>query len=296
MDGTYKATGLDPGDVPLRLGRCIEIAKSRSVVRTPPMYGQLRAHPMGWLRPIEDLRGLRFCDKLFSSDVAVTHAVHSTPQPSDSSESAILVATLLVAFPNARFGIGLRGDGEFLSMDGDYRSLGKHPIQLHHGSTERALVTQVFDYLRHNAYWVNDDFVHMLALLTDICQDRDRIVHRAVLSLSTSGNHLVDPGLFHAYQLVEALLELGDREPLNDAVARWNAVNRFQLDCDEINFIRDVRDVCLHFKAQRAGQRLNRTRVALGFEQDHSREREFRSHGVQRLLREIAQAYVLARI
>ena len=27
-------------------------------------------------------------------------------------------------------------------------------------------------------------------------------------------DHLVNPGAFHAYQLVEALLEVGDREPL----------------------------------------------------------------------------------
>ena len=61
-----------------------------------------------------------------------------------------------------------------------------------------------------------------------------------MLSLSTSGNHLVDPGVFHAYQLVEALLELSYGEPLHDALARWNAHNPLQLNPDEVNFIRTV--------------------------------------------------------
>ena len=82
--------------------------------------------------------------------------------------------------------------------------------------------------------------VHMLALLTDLCQDRDRTTHNQVLSLSTAGNHRVDASVFHAYQLVEALLEIRCREPLNDAVARWNATHALQLRPDEINFLRVV--------------------------------------------------------
>ena len=129
----------------------------------------------------------------------------------------------------------------------------------------------------------------MLALLSALCQDRDRTTPVQMLSLSTSGNHLVDAGLFHAYQLVETLLEIRDEEPLRDAVARWNASYPYQLDAGQIDFIRNARDISLHFKAPRAVKRLKDSQVALGFDQDGSRQDEFRRKGIQRLLREAAK-------
>jgi len=38
------------------------------------------------------------------------------------------------------------------------------------------------------------------------------------------------------------------------------------------------------------------SRIALGFDRDRPREREFRRYGMQRLLREAAQAYFCARL
>ena len=295
MNSRFKAIGVDPGDVALGLGNCLELRRSPDVVRTPLMYAKVRGSAMGWMSSIGAAQELVFRDELFSSEVVLAHDERESQQPGNSSEGAVLVAALLIAFPDARFAFGLQGGTESLSLLGDYRSLGTHPVRLHDGDEERALVTKVFDYLSANSYWVDDDLVHLLALLTDVCQDRDRVAHGSVLSLSTSGNHRVDPGVFHAYQLVEALLELRDREPLGGAVARWNARYPLQLDPDKVNFIRDVRDVCLHFKPQRAEGRLRDTRVALGFDQDHSEEREFRRHGVQKLLREAAQAFVVHR-
>ena len=131
----------------------------------------------------------------------LAHNWHESGNRGDSSEGAVLVAALLVAFPDAQFAFGLQGSAESLSGSGDYRSLGTHPVHLPDGGEDRALVTKVFDYLRANSYWVDDDLVHVLALLTDVCEDRDRIVRGSVLSQTTSGNHLVDPGVFHAYQL-----------------------------------------------------------------------------------------------
>ena len=63
-----------------------------------------------------------------------------------------------------------------------------------------------------------------------------------------------------------------------------------------LGFIRNLRDVSLHFKAPRAEKRLKSSQVALGFNQDRSQQNEFRRHGIQKLLREAAQAYVLARV
>ena len=132
--------------------------------------------------------------------------------------------------------------------------------------------------------------------LSAICQDLDRRTPAQVLSLSTSGNHQVDAGVFHAYQLVEALLEIGEREPLRDAVARWNGRYPLQLDADEIDYIRNLRDLSLHFKAARAKKRLKDNQIALGFDRDRSREHDFRQNGIQRLLREAAQDYLFARL
>ena len=154
----------------------------------------------------------------------------------------------------------------------------------------------MFDYLRNNSYWVDDDLVHMLALLCALCQDRGQAAPVQVLTLSTTGNHQVDPGLFHAYQLVEALLEMRDGDSLRSAVARWNDTYPLQLSADEVDFIRNLRDVSLHFRAERAGPRLRESQVALGFDRDRARQNHFRSYGIQRLLREAAQAYFLARL
>ena len=71
------------------------------------------------------------------------------------------------------------------------------------------------------------------------------------------------------------ILEMGDGEPLRDAVARWNGSYALQLNADEIDFIRTLRDISLHFKAGRAERRLRESRAALGFDQDRSRERKF---------------------
>ena len=171
-------------------------------------------------------------------------------------EGAVLVVALLIAFPNARFGLGLPGGDSALGSSDHYRSLGTTPpLDFSEASGDRPFLTQFFNYLRSHSYWVDDDLVHILALLTDLCHDRDRIRSAQVLSLSTSGNHQVDAGLFHAYQLIEALLEMGDREPLRDAVARWNGSYALQLNADEIDFIRNLRDISLHFKAERAESR-----------------------------------------
>ena len=189
------------------------------------------------------------------------------------------------------------------------------PIDLSEADGDRSVLTQLFNYLRSHSYYVDDDLVHILALLTDLCHDRDRIIRAQVLSQSTSGNHLVDAGLFHAYQLIEALLERGDHEPLRDAVARWNGSYALQLNADEIGFIKNLRDISLHFKAGRAESHLLESRAALGFDQDRSRERNFRNgsraalgfdqdrsrernfrNGMHRLLRETARAYFSARL
>ena len=217
-------------------------------------------------------------------------------QQDDAIERAVLVVALLIAFPNARFGLGLQGGDSTLGSGEHYRSRGTtSPLDLSEASGARPLLTQLFNYLRSHSYYVDDDLVHILALLTDLSHDRDRIESAQVLSLATSGNHQVDPGLFHAYQLIEALLEMGDGEPLRDAVARWNGSYALQLNADEIDFIRNLRDVSLHFKAGRAETRLRKSREALAFDQDRSREQKFRN-GMQRLLREAARAYFSARM
>ena len=296
MPGTYKVTGIDPGPTAFQLGNCLTIRKSRDVVNTPGMYANVRGLAMGWMNSAETNKNWTFFEELFASDVALDYVVSEPGQQGDGMEGAVLVVALLIAFPNARFGLGLPGGDSALGSSDHYRSLGTTlPLDLSEASGDRPFLTQLFNYLRSHSYWIDDDLVHILALLTDLCHDRDRIRSAQVLSLSTSGNHQVDAGLFHAYQLIEALLEMGDREPLCDAVARWNGSYDLQLDADEIDFIRNLRDISLHFKAERAESRLRESRAALGFDQDRSLEQKFRN-GVHRLLRETARAYFLARL
>ena len=295
MTGRYKVTGIDPGDTDVRLGNCLTMRRSHDVVNTPGMYAKIRGSAMGWMNSTGSIDNLVFFDQLFASDIVLDHVVPEPVQCGDAMESAVLVAALLIAFPDARFGIGLSG-GEDSLGGGHYRSLGKQAVALLDPSEARDFLTRLFEYLRNNSYWKDDDLVHMLALLSALCQDRGHAVPVQVLSLSTSGNHQVDARLFHAYQLVEALLEMRDRESVCDAVARWNDTYPFQLNADEINFIRNLRDVSLHFRAERAEPRLRKSRSTLGFDKDTARESEFRSYGIQRLLREAARAYVLARM
>ncbi len=295
MTGRYKVTGVDPGDTGVRLGDCLTMCRSRGVVNTPGMYAKIRGSAMGWMNSTGSIDNLMFFDQLFASDVVLDHVAPEPGQRGDAMESAVLVAALLIAFPDAGFGIGMSGGDESLG-GGHYRSLGKQAVALHDGSESRDFLIRLFQYLRNNSYWVDDDLVHMLALLSALCQDRGHTIPVQVLSLSTSGNHQVDAGLFHAYQLVEALLEMRDGESVRNAVARWNDTYPFQLNADEIDFIRNVRDVSLHFRAERAAPRLRESQIALGFDRDIARQSEFRSYGVQRLLRQAAQAYVLARL
>ena len=259
------------------------------------MYGKVRASAMGWMNSAGTSHNFIFFEELFTSEVVLDYVVSEPSQQGDWSEGALLVAGLLVAFPNARFGLGLPGGDSTLGSSDHYRSIGTTSIDLSEAGGNRPFLTQLFNYLRSHSYWVDDDLVHILALLTDLCHDRDRTISAQVLSLSTSGNHQVDAGLFHAYQLIEALLEMGDREPLRDAVARWNGSYALQLNADEIDFIRNLRDISLHFKAGRAESRLRESRAALGFDQDGSREHKFRA-GMNRLLRETARAYFSARL
>ena len=295
MTGRYKVTGIDLGETGVRLGNCLTMRRSRDVVNTPGMYEKIRGSAMGWMNSTGSIDNLVFFDELFGSDVVLNHVVPEPGQRGDAMESAVLVAALLTAFPDARFGIGLSG-GEDSLGGGLYRSLGKQAVALLDGSEARDFLIPLFEYLRNNSYWVDDDLVHMLALLSALCQDRGRTIPVQVLSLSTSGNHQVDAGLFHAYQLVEALLEMRDGESVRTAVARWNDTYPLQLNTDEIDFIRNVRDLSLHFRAERAGPRLRESQIALKFDRNTARQNEFRSYGIQRLLREAAQAYVLARL
>ena len=296
MPGTYKVTGIDPGPTAFQLGNCLTMRKSRDVVNTPGMYAKVRGLAMGWMNSVGTSDNLIFFEELFGSEVVLDDVVSKPSQQGDSSDGVPLVAGLLVAFPNARFGLGLPGGDSALGPSDHYRSLGAASIDLSEAGGDRSFLTQLFNYLRSHSYWVDDDLVHILALLTDLCHDRDRTRTAQMLSLSTSGNHQVDAGLFHAYQLIEALLEVRDREPLPPAVAWWNASYALQLNADQIDYIRNVRDISLHFKAERAEIRLRESRAALRFDQDTSREHTFRRDGIQRLLREAARAYFSARL
>ena len=295
MSGRYKVTGIDPGETALELGRCLTMRKSRDVVNTPGMYAKVRHSTMGWMNSAGATHNLMLFEELFASEVVLDYMAQEPREHGDAMESGVLVAALLIAFPDARFGLGLPGSKESLGVE-HYRSLGKQSVPLREGSDAREFLTQLFDYLRRSSYWVDDDLVHMLALLSAVCEDRNRTTPVKVLSLSTSGNHQVDAGLFHAYQLVEALLELRNGESFRKAVVRWNARYPYKLDADQIDFIKYVRDVSLHFKVERAGPRLRESRKALGFDRDRSREHEFRQYGMQRLLRETAQAYFCTRL
>ena len=296
MAQRYKVTGIDPGDTVFRLGDGLTMLKTRGAVNTPGMYAKTRSSAMSWLNPTGTIDKLIFFDELFESDVVLDHQVQKPQQKGDAMEGAVLVAALLIAFPDVRFGFGLPGGEESLAPMAHYRSLGKRSVALQDCSKARNVLTRLFNYLQNNSYWVDDDLVHMLALLSTICQDGDRTTPVQVLSLSTTGNHQVDAGLFHAYQLVEALLEIRDGESWHDAVARWNVSYPHQLDADEIDFIRNLRDISLHFKAPRAERRLKDSQVSLGFDQNRSRQHEFRRYGIQELLREVARAYFLARL
>ena len=296
MTVRYKVIGIDPTAIGLELGSCLTMHKLCAAVRTPKMYAHLRGAAMSWTSPIGMHHDLAFFDELFASHVVLDDVVPAQPHQGGIPEGALLVATLLIAFPHARFGIGLSGGEESFNTIGHYRSLGNESIDLPDGGEDREFTTRLFDYLCSNSYWVDDDLVHILALLTDLSQDRDRRIPAQVLSHSTSGNHQVDAGLFHAYQLIEALLEVKYREKVRDFVERWNNTYRLQLDADIIDFIRNLRDVSLHFKAEGAANRLRESRIALGFDRDSSWEQEFRQYGMQRLLREATQAYCLARV
>ena len=295
MPGTYKVTGIDPGPTAFQLGNCLTIRKSREVVNTPGMYANVRGLAMGWMNSAETIKNWTFFEELFVSDVALDYVVSEPGQQGDMMEGAGLVVALLIAFPNARFGLGLQGEDSTLGSSDHYRSLGTTSIDLSAVGGDRPFLTQLFNYLLNHSYWIDDDLVHILALLTDLCHDRDRRGSAQVLSLSTSGNHRVDAGLFHAYQLIEALLEMGDHEKPCDAVVRWNGSYALQLDAYEIDFIRNLRDISLHFKADRAERRLRDSRAALGFDQDRSLEQKF-LNGVHRLLRAAARAYFSARL
>ena len=296
MTVKYKVTGIELGGTAFRLGNCLTMHRCQKAANTPGMYARIRGSGVGWISASTGtVHDLVFLEDLFRSDVVLDHKVPEHKRRGDGLEAAVLVAALLIAFPDGRFGFGLAGGEESLS-GGHYRSLGKRSVVLQDCSKGRDLLTRLFNYLQNNSYWVDDDLVHLLALLTALCQDRDRATPVQVLSFSTTGNHQVDAGLFHAYQLVEAFLEIRDGESLRDAVGRWNSSHLHQLDADEIDFIRNLRDISLHFKAPRAEKRLKGSQVSLGFDQDGPRQHEFRTYGIQRLLREAAQAYLLAHL
>ena len=299
MPGRYKVTGINPGDTGFQLGNCLTMRRSRDAVNTPGMYAKIRGSAMGWLNVSgkTEIDNLLFFDELFASDVVLDHVVLEPSQQGDSVEEGVLIAALLIAFPDARFGFGLPGGEDSLGPINHYRSIGKESVDLRDGSGDRGFLTSLFNYLKKNSYWVDDDLVHLLVLLTDICKDRDRTIHAQVLSLSTSGNHQIDAGLFHAYQVVEALLEIDDRESWRDPIAQWNdAYPLHQLNADEIIFIKALRDIHLHFKPERAVERLKASRTALGFDLNRSKESEFQRYGMQKRLREVAQAYFRARL
>ena len=244
MTVRYKVIGIDPTAIGLELGNCLKMHKLRAAVNTPKMYARLGGSAMGWTTSCTGVHhDLAFFDELFASHVVLDDVVPAQPHQGGTSAGALLVATLLIAFPHARFGIGLSGGEKSLNTIGHYRSFGNESIDLPDGGEAREFTTRLFDYLCSNSYWVDDDLVHMLALLTDLSQDRDRRIPAQVLSHSTSGNHQVDAGLFHAYQLIEALLEVKYREELRVSVERWNNTYRLQLDADKIDFIRNLRDL-----------------------------------------------------
>ena len=105
---------------------------------------------MGWMSVVGALQHQMFLDELFASDVVLDHVVSEPSQERDTAEGTLFVATLLIAFPDARFGIGLQGRPDSLSAFGDYRALGTDSLDLHYDSENRALVTRLFNFLRAN--------------------------------------------------------------------------------------------------------------------------------------------------
>ena len=99
MTGRYKVTGVDPGDTGVRLGDCLTMCRSRGVVNTPGMYAKIRGSAMGWMNSTGSIDNLMFFDQLFASDVVLDHVAPEPGQRGDAMESAVLVAALLIAFP-----------------------------------------------------------------------------------------------------------------------------------------------------------------------------------------------------
>ena len=61
-------------------------------------------------------------------------------------------------------------------------------------------------------------------------------------------------------------------------VARWDASYPHQFDADQIDFIRNARDISLHLKTPRAETRLKDSEIALGFDQDRSQTHDLFQH------------------
>ena len=127
MPGTYKVTGIDPGPTAFQLGNCLTMRKSRDVVNTPGMYGKTRGLAMGWMNSAGTSHNFIFFEELFASEVAIDYVVSEPGQQGDAMEGAVLVVALLIAFPNARFGLGLPGGDSALGSSDHYRSLGTTP-------------------------------------------------------------------------------------------------------------------------------------------------------------------------
>ena len=109
MHRTYKVTGIDPGPTTFQLGNCLTMRKSRDVVNTPGMYGKTCGLAMGWMNSAGTSHNFIFFEELFASEVALDYVVSEPGQQGDAMEGAVLVVALLIAFPNARFGLGLPG-------------------------------------------------------------------------------------------------------------------------------------------------------------------------------------------
>ena len=133
MPGTYKVTGIDPGPTAFQLGNCLTIRKSRDVVNTPGMYANVRGLAMGWMNSAETNKNCwTFFEELFASDVALDYVVSEPGQQGDGMEGAVLVVALLIAFPDARFGLGLPGGDSALGSSDHYTDrLARHyPLEV----------------------------------------------------------------------------------------------------------------------------------------------------------------------
>ena len=152
MPGRYKVTGINPGDTGFQLGNCLKMCRSRNAVNTPGMYAKIRGSAMGWLNVSgkTEIDNLLFFDELFASDVVLDHVVQEPLQQGDSVEEGVLVAALLIAFPDARFGVGLPGGEDSLGPINHYRSIGKESVDLRDGSGDRGFLTRGLIYIpRH---------------------------------------------------------------------------------------------------------------------------------------------------